>query len=53
MLAENIASGAGGFVGGALASPGVQQLPIGVALGSEAGGQLYDVLTDALTPGGC
>jgi hypothetical protein len=51
-VGRDLASGAGGFVGGALASPGVATTPIGVALGSEAGGQLYDVVTDALTPGG-
>ena len=51
-VGRELASGAGGFVGGALASPGVATTPIGIALGSEAGGQLYDVVTDALTPGG-
>ena len=51
-VGRDLASGAGGFVGGALASPGVATTPLGVALGSEAGGQLYDVVSDALTPGG-
>ena len=50
-VGRDLASGAGGFVGGALASPGVATTPLGVALGSEAGGQLYDVVSDALTPG--
>jgi len=51
-VGRELASGVGGFVGGALASPGVATTPIGVALGSEGAGQLYDVVTDALTPGG-
>ena len=50
-VGRELASGAGGFVGGALASPGVVTTPVGVAMGSEMGGQLYDVVSDALTPG--
>ena len=51
-VGRDIASRVGGVVGGVLASPGVATTPIGVALGSEAGGQLYDIGMDAVTPGG-
>jgi len=51
-VGRDVASTVGGFAGGALASPGVATTPIGVALGSEAAGQLYDRITDYLTPGG-
>jgi hypothetical protein len=51
-VGRELASGAGGLVGGLVTSPGVVTTPLGVALGSEMGGQLYDVVTDALTPGG-
>lgn len=50
-VGREFASGVGGFVGGLAASPGVVTTPLGVALGSEAGGQLYDVVSDFLTPG--
>ena len=51
-VGREIASGVGGLIGGAVTSPGVATTPIGVAMGSEMGGQLYDVVSDALTPGG-
>ena len=51
-VGREIASGVGGVVGGVLASPGVATTPIGVALGSEGAGQLYDIGMDAVTPGG-
>ena len=51
-VGREFASGVGGFIGGAVTSPGVVTTPVGVAMGSEMGGQLYDVVSDALTPGG-
>ncbi|MDC0457656.1 hypothetical protein OAM56_07020 [Alphaproteobacteria bacterium] len=51
-VGREIASTVGGFAGGVLASPGVATTPIGVALGSEGAGQLYDIGMDAVTPGG-
>lgn len=51
-VGRELASGAGGLVGGLVTSPGVVTTPVGVAMGSEMGGQLYDVVTDTLTPGG-
>ena len=51
-VGREIASGVGGVVGGVIASPGIATTPMGVALGSEAGGQLYDIGMDAVTPGG-
>lgn len=41
---ERIAyQGLGGMVGGTLASPGALTTPIGIGLGSAAGGQIYDI----------
>tara|TARA_R100000654_G_scaffold60469_1_gene87314 strand:- start:1511 stop:3454 length:1944 start_codon:yes stop_codon:yes gene_type:complete len=51
-VGRDIASTMGGFAGGILASPGVATTPIGVALGAEGAGQVYDRITDFITPGG-
>ena len=50
-VGREFASGVGGAIGGLVTSPGVVTTPVGVAMGSEMGGQLYDVVSDALTPG--
>lgn len=51
-VGRDVASTLGGIGGGIVASPGVATTPIGVALGSEMAGQLYDRITDFQTPGG-
>ena len=51
-VGRDIASTMGGVAGGIIASPGVATTPIGVALGAEGAGQVYDRITDFITPGG-